>query len=274
MFLATLIVSAKYFNDSSPKNKHWTKYCALFTAPEVNLMERQLLFLLDYDLRVEEPELLAAFAPFLGAPSPALEPARIKRFAAVPVEEQQEQQQPAPAAPLAQAHVQPCTPVRRSDYVSAHGLLTPSPTPASRKGAYPSARRPGMATTASFPTFPSNDSLAGELRPLGPRSLGPAHAQYAAATAAGPIRRSAASHHDLAAHLHGTGNDDEMDVLDECLAAYASPDVAGEEGRSPAPTALQAQPPRSSSLMNIFDAGRRLIGSRSSGNLRGEAVAA
>lgn len=64
VFLATLIVAAKYLNDSSPKNKHWTKYGALFSQAEVNLMEKQLLYLLDYDLRIEEEELMVHFAPF------------------------------------------------------------------------------------------------------------------------------------------------------------------------------------------------------------------
>ncbi|GAA5840178.1 hypothetical protein JCM11251_005938 [Rhodosporidiobolus azoricus] len=65
VFLATLITAAKYLNDSSPKNKHWTRYSALFSPAEVNLMERQLLFLLDYDLRMEESDLVHHFAPFL-----------------------------------------------------------------------------------------------------------------------------------------------------------------------------------------------------------------
>lgn len=65
VFLATLIVAAKYLNDSSPRNKHWTKYCGLFAIDEVNLMEKQLLYLLDYDLRVHEHELLEHFSPFL-----------------------------------------------------------------------------------------------------------------------------------------------------------------------------------------------------------------
>lgn len=64
VFLAVLIVAAKYLNDSSPKNKHWTKYAALFSQAEVNLMEKQLLYLLDYDLRIEETELMVHFAPF------------------------------------------------------------------------------------------------------------------------------------------------------------------------------------------------------------------
>lgn len=64
VFLAALIIAAKNLNDSSPKNKHWCRYAQLFSLPEVNLMEKQLLFLLDYDLRIEEPELIFYFAPF------------------------------------------------------------------------------------------------------------------------------------------------------------------------------------------------------------------
>lgn len=65
MFLATLIVAAKYLNDSSPKNKHWAGFAKLFDPAEINLMEKQLLFLLDYDLRFDEAEAIAHFAPFL-----------------------------------------------------------------------------------------------------------------------------------------------------------------------------------------------------------------
>lgn len=65
VFLATLIVAAKYLNDSSPKNKNWVNYARLFELAEVNLMEKQLLYLLDYDLRFTEEEALHYFAPFL-----------------------------------------------------------------------------------------------------------------------------------------------------------------------------------------------------------------
>ncbi|WFD01791.1 hypothetical protein MOBT1_000467 [Malassezia obtusa] len=64
VFLATLIVAAKNLNDSSPKNKHWTRYCVYFSQAEVNLMEKQLLYLLDYDLRIEEEEVMFHFSPF------------------------------------------------------------------------------------------------------------------------------------------------------------------------------------------------------------------
>ncbi len=65
VFLATLIVAAKYLNDSSPKNKHWCRYAQMFSQQEINLMEKQLLFLLDYDLAIAEDEIVENFQPFL-----------------------------------------------------------------------------------------------------------------------------------------------------------------------------------------------------------------
>ncbi|TDL29111.1 hypothetical protein BD410DRAFT_833472 [Rickenella mellea] len=68
VFLATLIASAKYLNDTSPKNKHWATYAQLFETAEINLMEHQLLYFLDFDLRFTEEEALHFFAPFLPSP--------------------------------------------------------------------------------------------------------------------------------------------------------------------------------------------------------------
>ncbi|KAI0676722.1 hypothetical protein C8Q78DRAFT_1073513 [Trametes maxima] len=75
VFLATLIVAAKYLNDSSPKNKNWVTYGRLFELAEVNLMEKQLLFLLNYDLRFDEDEAIRQFAPFLPKTRATAEPA-------------------------------------------------------------------------------------------------------------------------------------------------------------------------------------------------------
>jgi G1/S-specific cyclin PLC1 len=36
VFLAALIVAAKYLNDSSPKNKYWNKYAGLFSLAETS----------------------------------------------------------------------------------------------------------------------------------------------------------------------------------------------------------------------------------------------
>jgi G1/S-specific cyclin PLC1 len=72
IFLASLILAAKNLNDSSPKNKHWARYSAVrgyesfgFSITEVNLMEKQLLFLLDWDLRVNPEDLYYHLDPFL-----------------------------------------------------------------------------------------------------------------------------------------------------------------------------------------------------------------
>ncbi|EEB97370.1 hypothetical protein MPER_03324, partial [Moniliophthora perniciosa FA553] len=65
VFLATLVVACKYLNDSAPKNSHWEKYALCFPVSEINLMERQLLTLLDYDLRFDEEEACRYFAPFM-----------------------------------------------------------------------------------------------------------------------------------------------------------------------------------------------------------------
>lgn len=59
IFLACLILSAKFHNDSSPLNKHWAKYTdGLFSVQDINLMERQLIQLLNWDLRISNDDLI------------------------------------------------------------------------------------------------------------------------------------------------------------------------------------------------------------------------
>src|ERR1700761_429988 len=72
IFLAALILAAKNLNDSSPKNKHWARYTTVkgypkfgFSITEVNLMEKQMLFLLDWDLRIHNEDLYEHLEPFL-----------------------------------------------------------------------------------------------------------------------------------------------------------------------------------------------------------------
>ena len=72
IFLASLILAAKNLNDSSPKNKHWARYSSVkgyegfgFSLTEVNLMEKQLLFLLDWDLRITNEDLFKHLEFFL-----------------------------------------------------------------------------------------------------------------------------------------------------------------------------------------------------------------
>lgn len=66
IFLSCLILASKFHNDSSPKNIHWAKYTdGLFSVTDVNLMERQLLYLLNWDLRVSNKDMVAQLGKFL-----------------------------------------------------------------------------------------------------------------------------------------------------------------------------------------------------------------
>lgn len=69
-FLAALILSTKYLNNSSPKNKHWSNYSVIhnfgFSRIEVNLMEKQLLNLLNWELRITETDLYRELHSFMG----------------------------------------------------------------------------------------------------------------------------------------------------------------------------------------------------------------
>lgn len=105
VFLAVLICAAKYLNDSSPKNMHWQRYARFFSLAEVNLMEKQLLYILDYHLGVEESALITHMRPFWAEQS---------RVAAAREAEAQAQ-----AQAQAQAHV-------------VYQPLSPPPTPTTK----------------------------------------------------------------------------------------------------------------------------------------------
>ncbi|KAI5479847.1 G1/S-specific cyclin PLC1 [Pseudohyphozyma bogoriensis] len=150
VFLATLIVAAKYLNDSSPKNKHWARYAAHFAVAEVNLMERQLLFLLDFDLRMDEPELIYHFSPFLRRPL-----ASTSTYV--------------PRSEVKTAHSNyPTTPTqhRPSAVATAHdsGMLTPEPSPtrptAGASLALP-PRRGSVASSLKDEVSPATSSSSG-----------------------------------------------------------------------------------------------------------------
>jgi hypothetical protein len=128
--LATLIVAAKYLNDSSPKNKHWTRYGALFSLAEVSLMEKQLLYLLDYDLRMSEDELLLHFAPFL--PKPRATSAATTLGVGRPHHAMRMPSLESCASSVGDSPM-PVTPKRGASIaIPAHGLATPSPSPTRR----------------------------------------------------------------------------------------------------------------------------------------------
>ncbi|KAI9272631.1 hypothetical protein BDA99DRAFT_272570 [Phascolomyces articulosus] len=64
IFLATLIVTCKLLNDTAPKNRHWTHYAHYFTVEEINLMEKQLLALLDFELSISLNDLYTMLIRF------------------------------------------------------------------------------------------------------------------------------------------------------------------------------------------------------------------
>ncbi|KAI8070658.1 uncharacterized protein B0P05DRAFT_573363 [Gilbertella persicaria] len=64
IFLATLIVTSKSLHDTSPKNKHWARYASYFTLPEINLMEKQLLSLLNYHVIISPSDLANVYIRF------------------------------------------------------------------------------------------------------------------------------------------------------------------------------------------------------------------
>jgi G1/S-specific cyclin PLC1 len=76
VFLTALILAAKNVNDVSPKNKHWARYSSMssntnvrfgFHVAEINVMERQLLHQLDWNMRVSVEDLYYQLEPLLAA---------------------------------------------------------------------------------------------------------------------------------------------------------------------------------------------------------------
>ena len=122
IFLASLILAAKYLNDSSPKNKHWARYSSVrgyegfgFSITEVNLMEKQLLFLLDWELRITNDDLLNQFEPFLAPIRLQQEQVELKRQRTareheVLVQQRAYYSKPQPARPYASTTCLPTPP--------------------------------------------------------------------------------------------------------------------------------------------------------------------
>lgn len=159
VFLATLIVAAKYLNDQSPKNKHWSAHSSVFSVGEVNLMEKQLLSLLDFDLRITEADLASSLQDFLQAQqaSASVTPSDNTTRYSSPI------QKPAPSSSI---------PSPTSSYISQ---ALPLNQPSSNKRA--STTRQDLAITASTakpheyyrrrPSLPNQPDLEeGEVMPV------------------------------------------------------------------------------------------------------------
>jgi G1/S-specific cyclin PLC1 len=74
IFLTCLILATKYVNDICPKNKHWVRHSVVpcyktfgFTVSEISAMERELLCLLEWDLRINLDDLCDEMRPLLSS---------------------------------------------------------------------------------------------------------------------------------------------------------------------------------------------------------------
>lgn len=123
ILLSCLILSSKFHNDSSPKNKHWAKYTdGLFNVKDINLMERQLIYLLNWDLKVSNEEMVEVLGSFL-------EPVRAQIIKLEKIKlwkQQQAQQQQLYASATATATTAASTVPATTTPASAY--LTPSPS--------------------------------------------------------------------------------------------------------------------------------------------------
>ncbi|KAG0293857.1 hypothetical protein BGZ98_002018, partial [Dissophora globulifera] len=122
VFLASLILAAKYLNDQSPKNKHWSAHSAVFSVGEVNLMEKQLLSLLDFDLRITEADLASSLTDFLQQQQQQLQQQQKAASSAVVSAELSTSRYAASAAAhttstMQKAVVMPLTPSPRNSYI-------------------------------------------------------------------------------------------------------------------------------------------------------------
>ncbi|KAJ8291999.1 PHO85 cyclin-1 [Rhodotorula toruloides] len=156
VFLAVLIVAAKYLNDSSPQNKHWVRYAAYFTPAEVNLMERQLLTILNFDLSFTEDELRARLGPLL----PQLQPEKVRQ------QEVAEARRPYQPLEYVDVDAEACVdvPLRAVGTIASQGRRTTEPTIPSIHGgkritpeyAERRASSPGPSTSTSRPLAPQH----------------------------------------------------------------------------------------------------------------------
>lgn len=214
IFLACLIMAAKNLNDSSPKNKHWAKFSmGLFSVAEVNLMEKQLLYLLDWDLRVNESDLLTHFAPFIKPIKEQLKRNAEQAYYAKIKQQQQKQQQQAQAQ--AQVQVQAQTRRYKSSSVSAQQqypvpsysvsqLETPpaSPMYKSRRHQYSGS---SISPADSIGSSPDNNSPMSDISASSVSSAGSeyySYPQYAQVASAKQVSIPASTSSSRLRHKH------------------------------------------------------------------------
>ncbi|KAJ6609632.1 hypothetical protein B0H10DRAFT_1813275 [Mycena sp. CBHHK59/15] len=66
LFLGALVVASKYLNDSTMKNVHWALCTGIFKTPDIGVMEREFLEVLDFELGVKEHHILFHHGSIMG----------------------------------------------------------------------------------------------------------------------------------------------------------------------------------------------------------------
>jgi G1/S-specific cyclin PLC1 len=237
IFLAALILAAKFLNDSSPKNKHWAAYSHInhpdhpdfgFARSEVNLMEKQLLALLDWDLNFDHAQLCAVLDPFLAPIRQRLEDrARARRAherrdrmrRALQLQTQQQ-------ALLAAASTLPS--IFASPLVYAHDAPAADDVP----GLSRSGTQDTLATATLSATLSAATLSAATLSATTPWSAaGPCSSSLRALSLAPSTASSASEHSEPdAADAADVADADAADALDDALALDA-PDSRPKRAR-------------------------------------------
>ncbi|KAF2233967.1 cyclin [Viridothelium virens] len=210
IFLASLILAAKNLNDSSPKNKHWARYTSVqgfeqfgFSITEVNLMEKQLLCLLEWDLRITQEDLYYQFEPFL---------APIRSYQQRQMEKAQQQEKELYAQRQRELYMQPelsrSRPVIVRAYDTPESYKSHSRSEASRSSSRAASRTPSLSppsrssasSSASSVDSLSSGSPVSFMEPyLDPADEIPVH-HYDTSEAATLVQIAAPSHKQSSLH--------------------------------------------------------------------------
>lgn len=160
IFLSCLILASKFHNDSSPKNVHWATYTdGLFSLKDVNLMERQLLYLLNWDIRVSNQDMISHLSKFL-------DPIKEELIKSAKMRKYLQKQKAAQAAYVSQVS-QLASPPRTPGYDSAleTSSISRSSSTVSGLSLEPSHSRTSSASSSLYHTRQSSCSSVDSMSP-------------------------------------------------------------------------------------------------------------
>ncbi|WLF80843.1 PHO85 cyclin-1 [Lodderomyces elongisporus] len=157
ILLSCLILSSKFHNDSSPKNKHWAKYTdGLFNVKDINLMERQLIYLLNWDIRVENEDMCQMLGSFLEPiKSQIIKTEKLKLWKK---QQEQQQQQLQHQQLQHQAQKQAFTTYQSIPVSPSSTRLSPSTSTSTATAAAAAAAYPSPSSSRSSSTSPYQHS--------------------------------------------------------------------------------------------------------------------